>query len=277
MCLLPFVPMLSRFRKLLHEKSRDITSILQYIKLTLEGNDIDRLTDFRDCKNPVLLLYGFGATRRTVSVLEERLRRDNFDVFTFHLGGIFNHFNVHCIEELASLVNKKVKALSRRFGFGRISIIGHSKGGLIGRYYVQNLAGSKKVRTLITLGTPHNGNPLALLGLLTPLIFLSKSIRQFIPRSKFIRTLNAGTFPRNTRFVSIYSKADKVVYYKSSILEIPPKAVNMKNIELSRFGHSDLVMRKETYQHIKEELIAGQKTAIINPRKKKVRQKKRSS
>ena len=68
------------------------------------------------------------------------------------------------MEELAKLVKKKIERLHRRYGLGRISIIGHSKGGLIGYYYIKKLGGAKRVRGLITLGTPHYGNPWALLG-----------------------------------------------------------------------------------------------------------------
>jgi hypothetical protein len=43
----------------------------------------------------------------------------------------------------------------------KITIIGHSLGGLIGRYYVENdqLDGARYVRQLITVGTPHSGAP----------------------------------------------------------------------------------------------------------------------
>lgn len=51
-----------------------------------------------------------------------------------------------------------------------VTLIGHSMGGLVARYYLesgdfadgQKHAGFKAVRTLITLGTPHRGAPLAL-------------------------------------------------------------------------------------------------------------------
>ncbi|CAM5527705.1 hypothetical protein SMICM304S_05241 [Streptomyces microflavus] len=42
-----------------------------------------------------------------------------------------------------------------------VDIVGHSLGGLIARYYVQRLGGDRRVRTLVTLGTPHGGTAVA--------------------------------------------------------------------------------------------------------------------
>ena len=52
-----------------------------------------RRTDFTDCPRPVLLLYGFMSTRRTFEVLEHRLRRDHYCVWSINLGGLFDAFN----------------------------------------------------------------------------------------------------------------------------------------------------------------------------------------
>ena len=77
------------------------TTLAAHPELDHSSNRIERLTDFEKCEHPVLLLYGFGATRRTVSILEQRLRRDGFCVFSLNLGGVFDTFNTRCIEELS--------------------------------------------------------------------------------------------------------------------------------------------------------------------------------
>ncbi len=266
--------MIGRIRGIIRHRRRDLSNMITYLKLTLEGNKVERLTDFETCEHPVLLLYGFGATRRTFGILENRLRRDGFCVFSLNLGGIFDTFNTHCIEELAELVDEKVERLCHRYRLKKISIIGHSKGGLIGRYYVKRLGGAKRVRALITLGTPHNGNPWALLGLVSPLMLIAKSIRQMFPMSPFIRALKDGAFPRSVRFVSIYSKDDRVCFYKSAMLDIPAKGNdNIKNVEIKGMGHADLVMRKAAYNIIKRELLAGSR----NSRKQAPKRNKKPS
>ena len=234
---------------------RDLNNTLTYVRLALKGNKVERLTDFTRSEHPVLLLYGYGATRRVFSILEHRLRKDGFGVFSFNLGGAFSTFNTHCIEEKAQLVHEKVERLCKRYNLKKISIIGHSKGGLIGRYYIKRLGGAKRVRALVTLGTPHGGNPWALVGLFSPLALVSKSIWQMYPMSPFIRRLQKGAWPKHVRFVSIYSKEDRVCFYKSSILDIPEGARSMKNVLVPGLTHSDYLIRRAAYNIIKKELL----------------------
>ncbi|MBI2982035.1 MAG: alpha/beta fold hydrolase, partial [Deltaproteobacteria bacterium] len=227
---------IKKFGKGIHE---DLRAILTYFRLSLSGNKVERRTDFGKCSNPVLLLYGFGAGRRVMHILENRLRRAGFCVFSLNLGGVFGTFNTHCIEALSRLVKEKVETLRERYDLPKITIIGHSKGGLIGHYYVKRLRGDRHVKGIITLGTPHYGNRLALLGLVSPLAIVSRSLWQMYPLAPFLRRLNQGPFPKNVRFVSIYSKTDKICYYKSAILKIPHRSKNMKNVELKGMGHVD--------------------------------------
>lgn len=249
---------ITRIKKWYSQAKQDLTTTATYVKMTLEGNKVRRLTDFTHCDHPVLLLHGYGASRRTVGILERRLRHDNFCVFSLNLGGIFDTFNTKCIEESAELVQQKVERLCERYNLKRISIIGHSKGGLIGRYYVKRLGGAKRVKSLITLACPHNGNSWALLGMVTPLGLFSKSLRQMMPMSSFIRKLKQGPFPKQVRFVSIYSRDDKVCFYKSSMLDITPGAKNLKNVEIPHLSHSDFVIKKSVYAVIKRELLEGE-------------------
>jgi len=268
--------MFGRIKGTVRHWKRDLGNTLTYVRLTLEGNKVERLTDFETCEHPVLMLYGFGATRRTFAIIEERLRRDGFSVFSLNLGGFLDTFNTRCIEELAEHVDEKVERLCKRYKFKKISIIGHSKGGLIGRYYVKRLGGNKRVHTLLTVGTAHNGNPWALLGIMSPLILLSKSIRQMFPMSPFIRSLKEGPFPKNVRFVSIYSRDDKVCFYKSAMLDIPKNATHMNNVEIKGLSHTDLVMRKAAYNAIRRELIAGDRAAtqkMVRAKNKRARRR----
>jgi phospholipase A1 len=68
----------------------------------------------------------------------------------------------------ASLLANTIDSAVQLHGAGtEISIIAHSMGGLVARYYLESgtydaRPGFKAVRRLITLGTPHRGAPLAL-------------------------------------------------------------------------------------------------------------------
>src|SRR4051812_29413153 len=129
---------------------RQVQDLAGYLDFSRKGNDIVRRTDFSQCPRPVLLLYGFLSTRRTFEVLERRLRRDGFCVWSINLGGLFDLFNTRGIDDSAEKVRDKVERLYKRYpGMGPLSILGHSKGGLIGRYYVKRLGGDTRVRNLI--------------------------------------------------------------------------------------------------------------------------------
>src|SRR5262249_14364636 len=69
---------------------------------------------------------------------------------------------------LADAVDRTVVELGTE---AEITLIGHSMGGLVARYYLESgrfsdRPGFDNVRRLVTLGTPHRGAPLALVRLL---------------------------------------------------------------------------------------------------------------
>jgi pimeloyl-ACP methyl ester carboxylesterase len=75
-----------------------------------------------------------------------------------------------------------------------ISLIGHSMGGLVGRYYLEsgnfsNRAGFKCVRRLITFGTPHQGAAIAL-----PLV-LGYERSLFLSKDQVLQTASDERYP----------------------------------------------------------------------------------
>jgi len=226
-----------------------------YLAFDPTGNEIVRQTDFRQCPRPVLLLHGFLGTRRALEVFEHRLRRDGYCVWSINLGGLFDAYNTRGIDECAEKVRDKVERLYARYQLGPLSIIGHSKGGLIGRYYVKRLGGDQRVKNLITLGTPHNGTPTAYIGCAT-VGLLAKSVWQMTPMSPFIRRLKIGAFPRTVRFVSIYSKLDRASPFPCCILE-DDGAGNLFNIEVPGVTHREFVYKRAVYEIVRRELLLG--------------------
>lgn len=59
----------------------------------------------------------------------------------------------------------------------RIDLIAHSLGGLDARYALTHLGLSRRVRSLVTVGTPHHGTPLADLALRGPLDWARRVVR----------------------------------------------------------------------------------------------------
>lgn len=231
---------------------RKVRYLRGYLDFDASGNRVRRRTDFANCPRPVLLLYGLLSTRRSCEVLERRLRRDGFGVFSIDLGGLGGAFNTRGIDESAELVREKVERLYARFPLGPLSIIGHSKGGLIGRYYVERLGGEARVRTLVTLGTPHQGTPRAYLGCATVGLF-APSVWQMTPRSTFLRRLNLGPWPSNVRLVSVYSRADVCTPYPSGRVALAG-ARDVHNVELPELRHRDFLVARSAYAVVRRAL-----------------------
>lgn len=222
----------------------------QVLAVTVRGNRIPRRLDFRkEIPHPILLLQGFGSTRHGLMVLENRLRAHGYDVFSIRLGGLFGTLNTKTIDQLAQLVAEKVASLRSRYRLGKLTIIGHSKGGLVGRYFVACLNGAAHCHTLITLGTPHQGLPVRQLVRVAPLGVVLHSVRQMRPASRFFQKLLHAPLPEDVRYVSIYSDTDRVT---------PPPLCTWAgtapaepvNIELHGLSHTDYLVKHRAYEAI---------------------------
>ena len=247
-------------RDILRKIGRQIRYLSGYVDFSTD-TEVPRVTNFARCQRPVLLLYGFFATRRTFEVLERRLRRDGYCVFSLRLGGVARSFNTHGIDDLADYVRAKVERIyGRNPGMGPLTIVGHSKGGLIGAYYVKKLGGWRRTRALLTLGTPHHGTAAAYAAL--PLALFARSIWQMTPMSPFIRRLQRGAWPPGVRFTSLYSRGDRVAPFPSTLIEtfgLP----YLRNVEVQAKGHREFLYKKRVYDALLAELRAGEASALV--------------
>ncbi len=227
-------------------------------KIYMRSNGIVRRGDFAAYPETVLLLNGFFQTRNVWEVMEDRLRHDGFGVLSFDLGGVLWRYQIRSIVDSAEMIAEKVERICERYGMDRFHIVGHSMGGLLARHYIQHLGGDRRVKSLITLGTPHRGTPTALVGLsVTAGGMFGGSASQMIPGSGFLRQLNARTFPASIPLVSVYSKADLVCPWWCSVLKPRPGESSMRNHIVPGVGHTDLTVNGTVYRLVREELKAA--------------------
>jgi len=205
----------------------------------------------------MLLVHGFLATPRIVGSLAARLSRLGYCPHDVDLGGFFGRFNARPIEELARVVADRIEQLAHDLRCERIDLVGHSEGGLIGRYYVQKLDGARRVRHLVTLGTPHRGTPWAHSGHFVRQVL--PSLRQMAPGSPLLRALGDDSFPTSVRLTSIYSRRDFLCPPLSCRLEVFG-APHLKNVEVMRGGHLDLLFSAEIPSIISRELESVEPT-----------------
>ena len=237
---------------------------IERLAAALEGADprnrVEKRTDFAGCAHPVLLLHGFFSSRRTFDVLERRLRRDGYGVFSLDLGGLRGTSIGRGVDDLADLVRAKVERIyARNPGLGPLTIVGHSKGGLIAAYYVKKLGGWRRTRALVTLGTPYRGTPYAWLGL--PLALVTRSLVQMIPGSSFLARLHDGPWPAQVRLASIWSRRDGASPYPTGVIDTHGLS-HLVNVEVDA-DHRGLLTRKRVYEVIRRELRAAEEEAPV--------------
>jgi triacylglycerol lipase len=198
------------------------------------------------CAEPVLLLHGFLSSSRTVVLLERRIRRSGHAALSLDLPSTRRG-----IEELAARLEAEIEALhARSAGIRPLTVVGHSQGGLVAAWYVKKLGGHRRVRTLITLGTPHNGTPLALAGL--PLGPLARSLPEMTPGSALLRRLREGAWPDSVRLVSIYSHQDWVVPARGAMLDASA-GPHLRNVQVEG-SHFELLTERAIHEVVLREL-----------------------
>ena len=122
---------------------------------------------------------------------------------------------------------RKVEEILAQGPHQRIAIVGHSMGGVIGRFYLDTDAGRERVARLITIGSPHHGTTLGLRA-------LDPAGRELGTTSG--RFANLPAIPRGVPVTALYSEIDNFIAPQSSaILE------GAENLSCGDVGHLQLV------------------------------------
>lgn len=171
-------------------------------------------------ENIALFIHGFiGETDDKVGSVRRPIKEDGRSLdkrYDLVLAFDYESLNTK-IEDTAAELQKKLAEVGLKTGCNKnFTIIAHSMGGLVSRYFIEKLTGKEFVKHLIMLGTPNNGSEIAdirksiahwlTLGLngatflqpyLLPITWLGKFINQATvtmeeqgTNSTFIQTLN---------------------------------------------------------------------------------------
>lgn len=188
---------------------------------------------------PIILIHGYFHNRSGLMVMRRALRRHGFrDVETFGYNPLRKG-----IPELAESLTLQVKRVLQQSGSKKVHLIGHSLGGLIARWYVEQAGGSSKVHTVVTLGTPHSGTFLAHAG-------RSPVSRQMRRGSEVLRQLAEKPLPKSVRYFSYYSELDVLVKPSRSACLENGGGQNVRNILVHDLGHLSLLISPELIESI---------------------------
>ncbi|MBY0370437.1 alpha/beta hydrolase [bacterium] len=198
----------------------------------------------------VLLVSGFGATQRNLSVMRRRLKRDGFNVLVIALDWGSLSDGVRGYYRMAEQLAASVIALKKRPDLRNVPVfvVAHSAGGLVARYYIQVLGGFHYTEGLITLATPHRGSWVALLGFVTHLALKAMCLIQMLPVSRFVRRINRSRFPTGFPFLSISSPQDYLC--RPAMAKLPKsfsKMETVQSVKVPDLSHSAFLHSKRVY------------------------------
>ena len=172
---------------------------------------------------PVVLVHGtFGNAYDSWAELSPQLKADGYCVFALNYGGapgwMFQGYGdiAASAAQLGTFVDSVLAATKA----SKVDLIGHSQGGLMPRYYIQNLGGASKVHQLIGLapsnyGTDFYGTTAAFTAspiAVQVLTSICPACLQQVTGSAFLNALNAkGDTVPGVQYTVIESRYDDVI------------------------------------------------------------------
>ena len=186
--------------------------------------------------HPVVVVHGtFGDSRNLLRRLESTLVSSGYCVFALDYG----NRATGPIEDSAAQLKTYVDKVLAATGASKVSMVGHSQGGMMPRYYISFLGGAGKVDDLVGLSPSNHGTSQPLL--LTPgLGYLCPSCLQQKTGSPFLQHLNAGDeTPGAVSYTNIVTRYDEVVLPYTSGYLSGPSTTNIRLQDKCPFDVSD--------------------------------------
>jgi triacylglycerol esterase/lipase EstA (alpha/beta hydrolase family) len=185
--------------------------------------------------SPVVIVHGtFGDSKSLLDRLSWSMHRTGYCVFAVDYGNRATGPIENSAQQLKDFVSRVLTAT----GAAKVSMVGHSQGGMMPRYYIKFLGGADKVDDLVGLAPSNHGTSHPLL--LTPGVeYFCPACLQQKTGSEFLRNLNADDeTPGPVSYTNIVTRYDEVVLpYTSGYLA----GDNTTNIELQAKCRFDLV------------------------------------
>ncbi|WKN49552.1 triacylglycerol lipase [Nocardioides sp. Arc9.136] len=179
---------------------------------------------------PVVLVHGtIGDRRSLLDPLSAAVKAKGFCVYSLDYGNRATGDIATSAQQLKRFTKRVLAAT----GAAKVSMVGHSQGGMMPRHYIKFLGGAKVVDDLIGLAPSNHGTVLSggtALALLTnPVLDLvCRSCNQQAVGSPFLTRLNAGDETHGrVSYTQVTTAYDEVVVpHLSGYLEPGPRTTN---------------------------------------------------
>jgi triacylglycerol lipase len=199
---------------------------------------------------PVLLVHGFGGTKSSWCVIARALSDRGMTVDTMTYSPLRNS-----VEQLADELVAAVQRTLSETGARKVHLVGHSLGGVV---IAQAIAGGGLVGlvdTVITLGSPFGGSPLA--GLF-PFGGLLRALR---PGSPLLRRLACAPVPDGVRWLAVTAALDVIVPGPRSV----PTHADVETVTVDGVGHVGMLMSRRVVGYIVAALPADGSPVATEP------------
>ncbi len=176
-------------------------------------------------RHPVILLHGLAMNRSQWLWLGRRLARGR-------LGPLYgtSYFSPQSVVTSARHLQEFVAYVMAREDAERVDIVAHSLGGVVARYFIEQMGGAEHVGRLVTLGSPHRGTRLGRFGLA-----IMPVAREIMAESELLAGLRHHG---EVRYTSIWSRADAII--------IPPESSSVAPAGTDRvfddLGHLSMLL-----------------------------------
>jgi triacylglycerol esterase/lipase EstA (alpha/beta hydrolase family) len=194
---------------------------------------------------PVVLTEGtFASMYNSFGAISPDLVNNGYCVYAFNYGQTIPLTGLYAMGNIAASaaeLSAEVNRVLTETGASKVDIVGWSQGGMMPRYYINNLGGAAKVNMLVGFAPSNYGTTLdgiatlvadlGLEGLATALLSVScPACVQQLQGSSFLNSLNQTPTAPGVRYVNIETADDEVVTpYTNAFL---PAGSDVQNITL---------------------------------------------
>jgi triacylglycerol lipase len=193
---------------------------------------------------PVILVHGtFGDRRNLLERMSRKIKEAGFCVYSLDYGNRATQDIRLSAQELKVFTEKVLAAT----GAAKVSMVGHSQGGMMPRYYIKFLGGDQVVDDLVGVAPSNHGgnNTGSTIDFDNPFTQLfgqfCQSCLQQSPGSEFLTELNAGDqTPGDVSYTQITTKYDEIVRpHTSGYLAPGPNTTNLTIQDVCRLDLSE--------------------------------------
>lgn len=194
---------------------------------------------------PVVLTEGtFASMYNSFGAISPDLVNNGYCVYTFNYGQTIDPSMFNAMGDIATSAGQLssfVNHVLSETGASKVDIVGWSQGGMMPRYYINNLSGASKVNMLVGFAPSNYGTTVdglttligdfGLLGVSTALLSVKcEACVQQLQGSSFLESLNQTPTASDLKYVVIETEDDEVVTpYTNAFL---PAGSNVQNILL---------------------------------------------